>query len=68
MKNYEAPRTTVAGNLREKLAAFQFAVDDGTIDRDDDSNQESDGSKAKKRKRPDDFEPHIERRNRTDGE
>ena len=67
-EDLQSPSTAVAGNLREKLAAFQFAVDDGTIDRDDDSNQEFDGSKAKKRKRPDDFEPHIERRNRTDGE
>ncbi len=50
----QSPSTTVAGNLREKLAAFQFAVDDGVLD--DDSVRYQGSSE---------FEPHIERRNRT---
>ena len=56
-EDLQSPDTTVAGNLREKLAAFQFAVDDGTLDRADVSNQG-----------PSEFEPHIGRRERTDGE
>ena len=51
----QSPSTTVAGNLREKLGAFQFAVDDGVLDGDNGGNQESS-----------EFEPHIERRNQTD--
>ena len=51
----QSPSTTVAGNLREKLGVFQFAVDDGVLDGDNGGNQESS-----------EFEPHIERRNQTD--
>ena len=62
----QSSSTTVAGNLREKLGAFQFAVDDGVIDDVDSSSQESGKSGPGGRKRPGAFEPHIGRKGRTD--
>ena len=52
-EDLQGSSTTVAGNLREKLGAFQFAVDDGKLGSDSDQCK---GLGA--------FEPYIERRDK----
>ena len=52
-EDLQSSSTTVAGNLREKLGAFQFAVDNGELDGDNVSSQRFGA-----------FEPYIGRRNK----
>ena len=53
-EDLQSSSTTVAGNLREKLGAFQFAVDDGKL-----------SSNSVQSQGPDAFEPYIGRRDKT---